>query len=166
MKRFKGSLLEEVRAQCCNNNDDDNDLQTSITNYFDMFGSGLVEKSIQCFMCNGIAKEQTPFEELLLYFDQRHHDRNSKNNSCYLSDMLKSYSTGFDSNLERECQACKQRTQTVEQNSIVCYPEILCIVFCRGTTNERRILSSVNFPVENFQPSMYLGMNDENDDTT
>ena len=27
-------------------------------------------------------------------------------------------------------------------------------------------MSSVNFPVENFQPSMYLGMNDKNDDTT
>ena len=80
MKRFKGSLLEEVRAQCCDNNDDDDDLKTFITNYFDMFASGLVEKSIQCSMCNGIAKEQTPFEELLLYFDQIHHDRNSKNN--------------------------------------------------------------------------------------
>ena len=37
---------------------------------------------------------------------------------------------------------------------------------CCGTTNERRILSSVNFPVENFQPSDYLGVNDKNDDTT
>ena len=115
MKRFKDSLLDEVRAQRCNNNDDNNDLKTSITNYFDMFESGLVEKSIQCSMCNGIAKEQTRFEELLLYFDQIHHDRNSKNNSCYLGDMLKSYSTGFKSNLERECQACMQRTQTVEK---------------------------------------------------
>ena len=166
MKRFKDSLLDEVRAQSCNNNDDDDNLKTSITNYFDMFDSGLVEKSIQCSMCNGIAKEQTPFEELLLYFDQIHHDRNSKNNSCYLGDMLKSYSTDFDSNLERECQACKQRMQTVEQNRIVRYPEILCIVLCRSIASERRILSSVNFPVENFQPSMYLGLNDENDDTT
>ncbi len=116
--------------------------------------------------CNGIAKEQTSFEELLLYFDQIHHDRNSKNNSCYLGDMLKSYSTDFDSNLERKHQACKQRTQTIEQNCIVCYPEILCIVLCRSITNKRRILSPVNFPVENFQPSMYLGMNDKNDNTT
>ena len=115
MKRFKDSLLDEVRAQRCNNNNDDDDLKTSITNYFDMFDSGLVEKSIQCSMCNGIAKEQTPFEELLLYFDQIHRDRNSKNNSCYLGDMLKSYSTDFDSNFERECQACKQRMQTVEK---------------------------------------------------
>ena len=110
MKRFKGSLLEEVRSQRCDENDDDNDLITSIKNYFHMFDSGLVEKSIQCSMCNGIAKEQTPFEELLLYFDQIHHDQNSKNNSCYLGDMLKSYSTEYNSNLEHECQACKQRT--------------------------------------------------------
>ena len=129
MKRIKGSLLEEVRAQCCDNNDDNNDLKTFITNYFDMFDSGFVEKSIQCSMCKGIAKEQTLFEELLLYFDQIHHDQNSKNNSCNLGDMLRSYSTDFDSNLERECQACKQRTRTVEQNSIVRYPEILCIDF-------------------------------------
>ena len=115
-------------------------------------------------MCNEITKEQSSFEELLLYFDQIHHDRNSKNNSCYLGDMLKSYSTDFDSNLERKCQACKQRTRTVEQNCILCYPEILCNVLCRSITNGGRILLSVNFPVENFQPSEYL--NDGNDDTT
>ncbi len=102
----------------------------------------------------------------LLYFDQIHHDQNSKNNSCNLGDMLKSYSTDFDSNLEHECQACKQRTRMVEKNCIVRYPEILCIVLCRSITNGGRILSSVDFPVENFQPSKYLGMNDKNDDTT
>ena len=47
---------------------------------------------------------------------------------------------------------------------IACYPEILCIVLCRSITNGGRILSSVNFLVENFQPSEYL--NDGNDDTT
>ncbi len=78
MKLFKGSLLEEVRAQCCNKNDDDNNLMTSIKNYFNMFDSGVVEKSVQCSVCNGIDKEQTPFEELLLYFDNMHHDENSK----------------------------------------------------------------------------------------
>ncbi len=77
--------------------------------------------------------------------------------------MLQSYSTSFDSNLERECQACMQRTRTVEKNRIARYPEILCIVLCHSITNGGRILSSVNFPVENFQPSEYL--NDENDDT-
>jgi len=166
MKLFKGSLLEEIRAQRCDENDDDDDLITSIKNYFNMFNSGVVEKSIQCSVCNGIDKEQTPFEELLLYFDNMHHDENSKNNSCDLGDMLKSYSTEYNSNLERECQACKQRTRTVEQNCILRYPEILCIVLCRSTTNGGKILSSVNFPVENFQPSDYLGVNDKNDDTT
>jgi len=162
MKRIKGSLLEEVREQCCNNNDDNNDLKKFITNYFNMFDSGFVEKSIQCSMCNEITKEQSSFEELLLYFDQIHHDQNK--NSCDLGEMLKSYSTGFNSNLERKCEACIQRTQTVEKNRIACYPEILCIVLCRSITNGGRILSSVNFPVENFQPSEYL--NDGHDDTT
>ncbi len=73
MKCLKDSLLDEVRVQSCNNNDDDDDLKTSITNYFDMFNSGLVEKSIQCSTCNEITKEQSSFEELLLYFDQIHH---------------------------------------------------------------------------------------------
>ena len=153
MKRIKESLLKEVSAQCNDNNDDDNDLKKFITNYFNMFDSGFVEKSIQCSMCNEITKEQSSFEELLLYFDQIHHDQNSKKNSCDLGEMLKSYSTGFNSNLERECQACMQRTRTVEKNQIACYPEILCIVLCRSITNGGRILSSVNFPVENFQPS-------------
>jgi len=164
MKRIKESLLKEVSAQCSDNNDDDNDLKKFITNYFNMFDSGFVEKSIQCSMCNEITKEQSSFEELLLYFDQIHHDQNSKKNSCNLGDMLRSYSTDFDSNLERECQACMQRTRTVEKNRIASYPEILCIVLCRSITNEGRIMSSVNFPVENFQPSEYL--NDGNDDTT
>jgi ubiquitin C-terminal hydrolase len=95
-----------------------------------------------------------------------HNDENSKNNSCDLGDMLKSYSMEYNSNLERECQTCKQRTRTVEQNCILCYPEILCIVLCRSTTNGGKILSLVNFPLENFQPSDYLGVNDKNDDTT
>ncbi len=50
------------------------------------------------------------------------------------------------------------------KNRIACYPEIVCIVLCRSITNGGRILSSVNFSVENFQPSEYL--NDRNDDTT
>ena len=103
--------------QRCDNNDDNDDLKTFITNDFDMFDSGFVEKTIQCSMCNGKAKEQTPFEELLLYFDHIHHDENSKNNSCNLGDMLKSYSTEYTSNLEPECQACKQRMQTVKKNA-------------------------------------------------
>ena len=161
MKLIKESLLKEVSAQCSDNNDDDNDLKKFITNYFNMFDSGFVEKSIQCSMCNEITKEQSSFEELLLYFDQIHHDQNSKKNSCNLGEMLKSYSTGFKSNLERECQACMQRTRTVEKNRIASYPEILCIVLCCSITNKGRILSLVNFPVENFQPSDYLGVNDK-----
>ena len=169
MKRFKDSLLDKVRVQRCNNNDDDDDLKTSITNYFDMFDSGLVEKSIQCSMCNGIAKEQTPFEELLLYFDQIHHDRNSKNNSCYLGDMLKSYSTDFVSNLECKCQACNEATRMIVQNCICCYPEILCIFLCRNSFKdgtEGKILLLVDFPVENFKPNEHLGINEATDDTT
>ncbi len=115
MKRIKGYLLEEVSAQRSDNNDDNNNLKKFITNYLNMFDSGFVEKSIQCSMCNEIAKEQSSFEELLLYFDQIHYDQNSKMNSCNLGDMLQSYSTDFDSNLERECQACMQRTWTVEK---------------------------------------------------
>ena len=84
MKRIKGSLLEEVRVQRCDNNDDDDNLKTFNSNYFDMFDSGFVEKTIQCSMCNGKAKEQTPFEELLLYFDQIHHDQNSKKTAAIL----------------------------------------------------------------------------------
>ncbi len=117
MKCIKGSLLEEVSAQRSDNNDDDKDLKNFITNYLNMFDSGFVEKSIQCSMCNEIAIEQSSFEELLLYFDQIHHDQNSKKNSCNLGDMLWSYSTDFDSSLERECQACMQRMQTVEKNA-------------------------------------------------
>ncbi len=64
MKLFKGSLLEEVRAQHCNENDDDDDLMTSIKNYFNMFNSGVVEKMRRVFnvLC---ATEKTKNRALL-----------------------------------------------------------------------------------------------------
>jgi hypothetical protein len=89
MKKLKGSLLAEVKAQCCKDKDYDNDLiKSSFTNYLDIFDSGLTEKSIQCSVCKKITTKETPFEELILCFDQSHHDDNNKNKSCTLGELL------------------------------------------------------------------------------
>ena len=169
MIRFKAALVEEIKAQRCDDNDDDRLLTSNIKNYFKMF-DGLLEKSIRCSVCKGITKEQTSFEELLLHFDQKHHDENRKQNKCDLGSLLKDFYSSFNSNSERECEACQQKTGTSEKNFIVRYPQILRIVisryFFKMGIDEDRILSSVNFPLENFQPSKYLGANDDKDDTT
>ncbi len=62
MKKLKGSLLVEVKAQCCKDKDYDDDLiKSSITNYLDMFDSGLTEKSIQCSVCKKDNHKRDPF---------------------------------------------------------------------------------------------------------
>jgi hypothetical protein len=55
---LKRSLLAEVNAQCGEDEDYDNDLIKSITKYWDMFNSGLTEKSIQCSVCKNVTKQQ------------------------------------------------------------------------------------------------------------
>jgi hypothetical protein len=170
MKKLKGSLLAEVKAQCCKDKDYDNNLiKSSITNYLDMFDSGLTEKSIQCSVCKKITTKETPFEELILCFDQSHHDDNNKNKSCTLGELLISNFTPDDNNFERECQACNETTRMIVQNCICCYPEILCIFLCRNSFKdgtEGKILSLVDFPVENFKPNEHLGINEATDDMT
>ncbi len=107
---LKCSLLAEVNAQCGEDEDYNNNLIKSITKYWDMFNSGLIEESIQCSVCKNVTKQQIPFEELILYFDKSHHDDNKKHNSCTLGELFTSYFTTDNDNLERECHTCNERT--------------------------------------------------------
>ena len=166
---LKCSLLAEVKAQCGKDEDYNNDLIKSITKFWDMFNSGLTEESIQCSVCKNVTKQQIPFEELILYFDKSHHDDNKKHNSCTLGELFTSYFTTNDDNLERECHTCNERTQSTVWNFICCYPEVLCIVLCCNIFKDNtssRILSSVDFPVENFKPNEHFGIHEGTDDTT
>ena len=54
------------------------------------------------------------FEELLLYFDETHHDKKGRQ-SCTLGDMLQFYSFDYNTIGERECQACKQKRNMTQQ---------------------------------------------------
>ncbi len=74
-----------------------------------------------------------------------------------------------DDNLEHECHTCNKRTRSTVQNRICCYPEVLCIVLCCSTFKDNasgRILSSVDFPVENFKPNEHFGIHERTDDTS
>jgi hypothetical protein len=162
LKKLKESLVAEVK-------DNNNYLKKSITNYLDMFDSGLTEKSTQCSVCKNITTKDNAFEEFILYFDQSHHDDNNKLNNCTLRELLMSYFATNNDNLEHECQACNKTTRMIEQNRICCYPEILCIFLCRNKwkyDTVGRILSPVDFPVENFKPNEHFGINEGTDDTT
>ncbi len=58
--------------------------------------------------------------------------------------------------------------QMIVQNCICRYPEILCIFLCRNSFKDDtkgKILSLVDFPVENFKPNEHLGINEATDDT-
>jgi hypothetical protein len=134
-----------------------------------MFNSGLTEESIQCSVWKNVTKQQIPFEELILYLDKSHHDDNKKHNSCTLGELFTSYFTTNDDNLERECHTCNERRRSTVQNCICCYPEVLCTVLCRNIFKDNtssRILSSVDFPVENFKPNEHFGIHEGTDDTT
>ncbi len=166
MKCIKQSLLEEVTPHRSDDEDNKNDYITSITNFLRMFDSGVVEKSIRCCVCEQIVISMESFEELLLTFDEIHHDKKGTRQSCSLGDMLDFYSRDYNTIVERECQACKQRRKMTQQNRIVTYPQILYIHLSCSTLDNCKIQSSVDFPVENFQPDEYFGTNDEQDDDT
>jgi hypothetical protein len=113
--------------------------------------------------------KRDPFEELILCFDQSHHDDNNKNKSCTLGELLISNFTPNNNNFERECQACNETTRMIVQNRICCYPEILCIFLCCNSFKDgskKKILLLVDFPVENFKPNEHLGINEATDNTT
>ncbi len=110
MKKLKGSLLAEVKAQCFKDKDYNDDLiKSSITNYLDMFDSDLTEKSIQCSVCKKITTKETPFEELILCFDQSHHDDNNKNKSCTLGELLISNFTPNNTTLSANVKHAMRR---------------------------------------------------------
>ena len=166
LKHLKDSLLAEVKAQRIEGEDYEYNLIESITTYLNMFNSGFTKKSIQCSVCNvKRTEEETPFQELLLAFDPRHHDDNNKSNSCTLGELLTTYFAHNDNNTEHECQACNKSTRSVVQHCISRHPEILCICLCRGKIGGK-ILSSVDFPVENFKPNEILGVGGGTEDTT
>ena len=121
LKHLRDSLLEEVKAQHIEGEDYENNLIKSITTYLNMFNSGFTKKSIQCSVCDVTrTEEETPFHELLLCFDPRHHDNNNKNNSCTLGELLMTYFAHNDN--KHECQACNNKMGSVD---IITYLAIL-----------------------------------------
>jgi hypothetical protein len=145
LKHLKDSLLEEVKVQRIEGEDYEYNLIKSITTYLNMFNSGITKKSIQCLVCNvKRTEEETPFQELVLAFDPRHHNDNNISNSCTLGELLTTYFACNNNNTEHECQACNKSMQSVVQHCISRHPEILCIYLCRNTMGGK-ILSSVDF---------------------
>ena len=157
-------MLQEITAQRVEGDDREHNMLETITTFLNLFKSGFTKKTIKCSVCHETkAERETAFQELLLKFDPSHHESNDSRNSCTLGEMLSNHFEQSGINTEQHCERCNSTTQSVERHWISGHPDILCLCLCRGTM-DGKILSSVDFPVQNFIPNEILGINDGAED--
>ncbi len=85
---LRPSLLAEVEPQNNEDGDFDGNLKNSLSTYWGMFTSGSTEQRVQCTLCKGVTEQHNNFDDLILNFEQSHHDDNHKNNRHTLGEML------------------------------------------------------------------------------
>ena len=169
MKLLQQSLLAEVEQQLEDNDNYPYQFKNAITSYWDMFSHGLTIHSVFCNVCGTEFEKENPFAELILYFDDSHHTDNKKGNACTLGELLENYNRREDVIYDYDCNVCKMKTQATVRNRVRCYPRVLCIALSRGSYLDHKhsiIQTSVDFPLENFNPNEHSLNEDHDDDTT
>ena len=117
----------------------------SMKAFWDRFSTGRSTNTLTCTSCRTIiSTTDDEFNELLLFFPQRHHDSDQ---DCTLEDLIAHY---CETELieDYECNICKwQRMTLTKETAITTCPPILCVVLCPTKQDGGIIKSSVQFPV-------------------
>ena len=160
----KQSLQNEVSSFKQKHGDNKNNNYVSfIVNFLAMFNGCKEKWSFICTKCNqSTVSLLDDLHSLLLGFDPAH-----GNKKISLGDMLRYYSTNGGEHVERFCATCREETIMTRHCQIDNFPPTLCIQLERGQcVKTTRNQSSVDFPLDNFQPHQYFRPNNESVDST
>ena len=114
--------------------------------FWDLFSTGQSKSTVTCTTCGTISVKDKPFDELLLFFLQPHHDFDQ---DCTVEDLI-AHHCGMQDIDNYQCYICNGRTLAKKVTAITTCPPIFCIVLCRRKQDGGSIKSSVQFPVSGF----------------
>ena len=158
----KQALQNEVSSFHKKHGNNTNNYYSFIVNFLAMFNGCQVESSFICTKCNQSTVSVDDLHSLRLGFDPAH-----DNKKFSLGDMLRYCSTNGGEHVQRFCATCREETIMTQQCRIDNFPPILCIQLERGQyAKTTRNQSSVDFPLDNFQPHQYFGPNNESVNST
>jgi hypothetical protein len=157
----KQALQNEVSSFHKKHGNNTNNYYSFIVNFLAMFNGCQVESSVICTKCNQSTVSLEDLHSLRLGFDPAH-----GNKKFSLGDMLRYCSTNGGEHVQRFCATCREETIMTQQSRFDNFPPILCIQLERGQyVKTTRNQSSVDFPLDNFQPHQYFGPNNESVDS-
>ena len=126
--------------------DYDESLYMNMKTFWDLFSTGQSKSTVTCTTCGTISVKDKPFDELLLFFLQPHHDFDQ---DCTVEDLI-AHHCGMQDIDNYQCYICNGRTLAKKVTAITTCPPIFCIVLCRRKQDGGSIKSSVQFPVSGF----------------
>ncbi len=148
---LKEDLIEEMENQHEADGEYEREWKQTMTAFWDMFEHGTHVTTKRC-ICGNTSPTEGTFDTLFLGFEEKFHGSVQKNdNCCALKDMILYYQN--KSQADWACAFCNARENNAMTDCLVTqYPKILYIVLQRGSKDQKLINTSVDFPVENFNP--------------
>ena len=166
MNQMKESLLLEVNREVEANDDYHSRLKVAINSYWDNFSHGSTDYITRCGQCNTTSTRSQTWCELIMYFPESHHTKNSTKNICTLGDLLTSYNTREDVIDGYYCGRCNRSTTATVHNRVRQYPRVLAIALSRGSESGKLIKTGVDYPFEDFRPYTHSNYPDDEFETT
>jgi hypothetical protein len=108
----------------------DDELHSTMKDFWNMFESGQIEQRITCMKCMNVTKKINSFMSLPLQFPyQNFHDNaNDTKKTISLIDLIHHYQCDDDDDVTNyECANCLDRQRATKTYRICRYPAILCI---------------------------------------
>ena len=126
--------------------DYDESLYMNMKIFWDLFSTGQSKSKVTCTTCETISVKDEPFNELLQFFPQPHHDLDQ---DCTVED-LNAHHCGAQDIDSYQCNICNGRILAKKVTAITTCPPILCIVLGCRKQDGGSIKLSVQFPVSGF----------------
>ncbi len=126
--------------------DYDESMYMNMKTFWDRFSAGQFTHTVTCKTCGTISVTDEPFNELLLFFPQPHHDLDQ---DFTVEDLITHHGVTHDID-NYQCNICNGRMVATRVTAITTCPPILCIVLCHRKNDGRSINLAVQFPVSGF----------------
>ncbi len=144
-----------------------------ITQFYNVFGSGVRKDVTICSTCNNEWEVIADFTKMILYFPEIYHNPSTnqvkKTDSIYVTQMMHKFILNMEVP-DRDCEACNIRLTTTQQVSIIeTHPKMLILYIQRQMIDPYDqsnlavfINLRVQFSMTNFRPTSNLDNEGQN----
>jgi hypothetical protein len=146
---LKDQMLKELKAEQANTDPNtirhpyDNDLYTSMKEFWDNFDSGMMAQAVTCPKCGNVTTKEDDFSDLILRFPEQ--PTANRKQQHKLASLYENYTSGEAD--DYMCIPCNSRVTALRKEWISGCQKILTIVLARKTMVEGgHVGDAVNFP--------------------